>query len=348
MPIGNPFELGKLVDLSAEINIIPNTWGILQQLGIFQNEYKTQRTVLVPRTTETVTVLEDRNWNERNQTIAGGARDVLPIAIPHFPADDMILPTDLQGVVSWDSLLSGGNAAETLANIRARKMESLRNTHALTLEVARMQLIKDGSVYAPNGTVITNFYSEFSTSRQTDKLDLASTTDDPMSAIEDARGAIQDEISNGQIVTNFVALCSTSFFNALIKNPFVMESFRYYSQPQGGEILNQRLGSGFGLDARYRVFEYAGVSFIEVRGNVNGVSYVEDGKAYLFPLGTDSFRTYFAPAERFDEVNTTAQESYYFEFPSQKMDKIEIETETNFVNALLRPDVVRTLDKDAV
>lgn len=347
MAIANPFKLGELTDLTSQINIIPNHWGLINQLGIFRSEMKSQKTILVPRKTETVTILEDRNWNERNQAITGGSRDVLPLAIPHFPVDDMILPTDIDGKVDWDSLLQGGNAGLTLAPVRADKMTTMRNAHALTLEYARMQMLKDGTVYAPKGTVNTNFYTEFGLTRQTIFFNLASTVDNPLEHANTVIGTIQDGIHNGIIVSDIIALCSPEFFNALIQNPFVYESFQYFNQTQGTAILNQRLGTGRGLDGRYRLFEYGGVTFIECRGTVNGAPYVETGKAYAFPMGTDSFRTFYAPAERFGYVNTLAQESYYFEFPSQKMDKIEIETETNFLNTLLRPQTVITLDMAA-
>lgn len=348
MAIANPFALGKVVDLSAEINVVPNQWGIINSLGIFRNEYKTQKTILVPRTTDTVAVLTDRNWDERNNAITGGARDVLPVVVPHFPVDDAITANDVDGQVDWDSLLAGGNSTLSIDKVRAEKMVRIRNAHALTLEVARMQLIKDGTVYAPNGTVVTNFYTEFGVGRTTKFMNLASTTDNPISKIEDVFAAVQDGIGNGQVVTAVVALCSPSFFNALISNPFVYESYQYFSQPQGPRLLNGRLTAATaGLDARYRSFEYGGVTFIEVRGKVNNVSYVADGDAYVLPLGTDSFRTFFAPANRLSTVNKPALESYYFEHLNAKDDLIEIMTETNFVNAMLRPQTVITLDKDA-
>ena len=91
------------------------------------------------------------------------------------------------------------------------------------------------------------------------------------------------------------------------------------------------------------VFSYGGITFIEYPASVNSAAWVETKNAYAFPMGTGSFRTMFAPAERFGDVNTTAKESYYFEFPSVKRDKIEIETETNFINVLTNPDAVVTL-----
>lgn len=347
MAIANPFKLGKVADLSQEINIIPNSWGVIQTLGLFRSEPKTQKTVLIPRTTETDTIAVDRNWGERNSTITGGKRDVLPVMIPHYPLDDAITPEDLDGNVDWDSLLAGGNNTLTIDRVRAEKMARLRRAHALTLEYARAQVLKDGSVYAPNGTVVTNFYTEFGTSREVKFLDLASTTANPITKVEGALAYIQDHLMSGDVVSDFVALCSPEFFNALISNSFVYESYQYFMQSQGPALMNGRLVAGRPWDARYRVFEYGGVTFIEVRGQINGVNYVEANKAYMFPMGTDSFRTYFAPANRLATVNRTALETYYFEYVNQKDDIIEIMSESNFLNALLRPDTVITLDKAA-
>lgn len=344
MAIANPFQLGRVTDLSAEINIIPNQWGVINSMGLFSNEYKSQKTVMIPRTTEVDIVLEDRNWDERNSVMSGGSRDVASFVIPHFPADDAITPNDVDGNVDWNSLLQGGNAVETVDAVRAKKMARMRRAHALTLERARAQLLKDGSVYAPNGTVVTNFYTEFGVSRQTINYDLASTTVNPLAHVEDTIAKIQDNIANGDIVSDIVALCSPEFFGALIQNSFVYESYQYFNQAQGPAILNGRLTAP--MDARMRWFNYGGVTFIEARGTLDGYKYVEAGKAYAFPTGTDSFRTFYAPANRFDTVNRAALESYYFERIGEWNDKIEIMSEINFLNALLRPQVVVTLDKD--
>lgn len=347
MAIANPFKAGGLTDLSEQINIVPNTWGVLNQLGVFRHEHGTQRTVLIPRDQDEVSVLEDRNWNERNQTVGHKKKDMIALQVPHYPADDAIYPADINGVLDWDD--PEGGAALSLDKVRAWKMERLRNAHALTLEKARFQLMKDGTVYAPNGTVVVDYYNEFDAgSRHTEGIDLSDENNNPKSAIEDeVYGRIQDNIQDGTVVSDIVAVCSPSFFNALTSNPFVFESYQYFQQPQGAGVLNQRMGTGRGLDARHRVFTYAGVTFIEVRGGAGGVPFVEDKKAYAFPMGTDIFRTKFAPAERFGSVNQEAMESYYFEFASDKNDKIEIETETNFLNIVTRPECIVTLNNTA-
>lgn len=342
MAIVNPFNHKDVVDLTSSINIIPNRWGLYEQLGLFTKEYKTQREVLVYRDHEEDVLMKDSNWDERNDTLTGGKRDAVALHIPHYNLTDAIYPNDLNGVADWDSVRAGGNGVTTLNKVRAQKMEALRKSQSLTIDRARAQLIREGTVYAPRGTVTYNFYDVFGEQRQDIDVELSSTTVNPNGVISDILGLAQDSLHAGDIVTNWVALCSEGFFKDLISNDFVNESYLYFNQPQGAGILNQRLDSGR-FDARYREFNYAGITFIEARGSVGDYKYVEEGKAYLLPLGTDSFRTMFAPANRFGHVNTTAQESYFFEYHNKRDDVIDIMSETNFLNIMVRPQAVITL-----
>lgn len=346
--IGNIFVPGKLVDITPTIEVVDNTWGLVNALGIFRNEMKSQKLVMINRTSDVDTLLEDRNWDERKNVMKRGEREYTTVAIPHFPVMDAVVPNDLDGNVDIEALFAGQISTPlTLQKVMSDKLLAMRKAAALTMEFARMRLIKDGSVYAPNGTVITNFYTEFGVTRETIYMDLASATQNPLGQTGEIFAQVQDSVLAGDTVTDIIALCSPEFFEALITNPFVTESYQYFAQPQGEAILNQRLGTRAPLDRRYRVFDYGGITFIEVRGGVGGERYVEAGKAYVFPRGTDSFRTFFAPANKFASINRPAQEVYAFTRAGDKDDIIELETETNFLNALVRPQIVITLDMAA-
>lgn len=342
--IGHIFVPGKFVDLTEPVNVIQNKWGLYNALGLFRNEYKTQKMVELSRTHETISILEDVQWDGRKPVLPGGENDWSLFRIPHFPVQDMITPQDLDGNIDFDALARGSITTPlTLQKVLYTKTERMRRAAALTLEFARAQLIRDGSVYAPNGTVVTNFYTEFGLTREVFNLDLANLTVNPLPKMDDVIGSVVDSVQDGEVHTDIVALCSPKFFQALISNPFVVESYQYFQQPQGMDILNQRLGTVAPLDRRYRVFNYGGIEFIEVRGGVGGVPYVNDGEAYVFPRGTDSFRTFFAPANKFTSINKPANELYMFSTMGEKDDKIELEGETNFMNAVVRPQIIKTL-----
>lgn len=343
----NPANNGTVVDRTDSLLRVPNTVGVTNALGLFTNDPRSQKTIEITRKTRKNSLLEDRNWDERNQTIAGRESDSLILKIPHFPADDAITPNDIDGVVQAGSL---GEFAEleTVASVRADKMIDLREAHGLTLEAARMQLIVDGTAYAPRGTVSTNFYTEFGITQPEESIDLAAASD-PRSDVNAAKKLVRAGLTGGSAgqVRSFVALCSESFFNALIMNAYVTDALKSVNQDQALSIL---LGSNSpvnGLDARFESVTMFGVTWINVGAagydNADGdfVPFMPEGEARLLPAGVrDMFRTYYSPANRFSHVNRRAEMSYWWEYMNEKDDMIEIMTEQNFLNALLQPAAV--------
>lgn len=341
-------NLGKVVDRTDSLIVIPNTVGITNALGLFQDDYRSQKNIEIVRSTRKSHILEDRNWDERNQTIAGRNQDSLLLKIPHFPLDDAITPNDIDGIVQAGSLAEFAEL-ETVASVRADKMIGMREAHSLTLEAARMQMIVTGTAYAPRGTVVTNFYTEFGVTRTEIDVDFSGAAD-PRATINTAKKAVRNGLRDGQAgtVRSFVVLCSDSFYMALQQNAFVTDAFKYVDQGQALSVLLGRGGADVnGLDARFEQMSLFGCTFINAGAagyeNAAGtfVPFIPEGDAYMLPVGVrDLFKTYYAPANRFGTVNRRAQGSYWYEYLNEKDDIIEIMTEQNFLNALLNPAAV--------
>lgn len=331
----NGFELS---DLTENLLLVPNVWGLSQQLGIFAQEGVTQETVTLEVMTKSFGLLEDRVRGQRAMLNGSDGRKMMSFAIPHFNGDDYITPRDLIGKRAY-----GTDGPERLDLVRARKLERIRATHAATLETARMHTITTGTAYAPQGTVSYDWYAEFGVTRKEVDFILDVGTTDLIAKIEEVIAHIQDNAFQGDIVGDIFALCSPEFFSALIAHPTMKEAYKYYaSQPQ---ILRDRLQAN-SFDARYREFYFGGVLFIEYRGGFSGTMgsvtrYIPAGDAYFMPRANgDEFKTYFGPADKFDLVGTVGQEAYAFEYADPKGEKITIETETNFINVLRRPQLI--------
>lgn len=345
-----PNNTGSVFELTQNLVTIPNQWGLINTMGLFNEQGVTQHQVAVSSMTEVDGLPVDRNWDERNSTIKPTERGIMSFPVPHFPLDTAIFPRDLQGIISWENFAQGLNL-ESATAVRMRKMEALRKRYAKLLEVSRMQLITTGSVYAPTGTLrrpygpTVNYYNEFGVERTEIVTDLANSNVDPLSMTNEVSDAIQDGLLSGQVVDQFVVICSPEYFQALITNPYVTEVYKYYARQQDPLTTSLR-ARGMNLDARFRVFNFGDINFVQYRGTYtdqNGVEqrFIPAGEAYAFPLGVDDmFQTYFAPALRFDTVNQVGQSQYYFEYASEKMDKIEIMSESNVLNACLRPQAV--------
>lgn len=333
MPLVRSYVNGfEVVDRTSELLIIPNNWGLMQSLGMFEGQGVADPTVILEKISKTTSVLGDKARGERASVGKDDTREMRSFVIPHFPHDEYITPRDIQGKRAF-----GVDAPETLAAVRARKLERIRRNHAWTLETARCSTIVTGNGYAPNGTIAVNWYDEYGDgigSRPVENFVFSSGTTEVLGAIENVIAASQDNLESGEIVGDFVTICSPEWFSALISHASVKNAYQYYASSQ--EPLRNRQDGG--PDARYREFVYGGMRFIEYRGSFNGQRLIPAGEAYCVPLGvSEAFETYYAPAEKFDIVNEAGQEAYVFEFADPKGEKIELQSESNFLNVLRRP-----------
>lgn len=322
----------ELVDYTEELLMVPNQWGLVGSMGLFSDEGVAENSITVEEITESAGLILDRVRGERALQNKDYARKLHSFPIPHFPLDDYITPNDIQGKRAYGE----PNAADTLAAVRARKLQRIRQSHAWTLEAARCQALTAGTVYAPNGTVSVNWFTSFGVTQKTVDFVLGTNTTNVLAKIEEVIAHVQDNLGNGGQMSGIVALCSPEFFSALIAHDTIKAAYQFYASTQ--EPLRQRLG---GANTLYREFVHGGCRFVEYRGSYNGSKLIPAKDAVFVPMGVeDLFKTYYAPANKFDFVNTVGEQAYAFEYADPKGEKIEIQSESNFINMIRRPAAV--------
>lgn len=334
MAITRSFNNGfEIVDWTQEINVVPNQWGTIGQMGIFAEESVAEHVVVFEEITKDGALIVDRVRGDRGQQGKDASRKLHTFAVPHFPYDDFISPQDLQGKRAY-----GNDGVETLEAVRTRKMERIRQNHAWTLEFARAQAITTATVYSPSGTVTQDWNAEFGVTRTAVDFLLGTAGTEVLAKIDNVITAVQDAAVSTTL-SGIVVLTSPEFFTKLISHGSIKQAYQYYASTQ--EPLRARVG---GALAMHREFTHGGLRFVEMRDSYAGQRLIPAGKAYAVPQGSDAFRTYFSPANRFGLVNTLGEQVYMFESQDAKGTKIEIESESNFVNAVLRPAMVVELN----
>lgn len=335
MPITRSFSNGfEVQDYTQELLIVPNQYGLIQELGLFTEESVSNNTVVFEKVEKDGALIVDRVRGERAQVNKDYVRKIHSFPVPHFPYDEAIMPQDIQGKRAYGSFTD----AETLAAVRARKMERIVQNHSWTLEFARAKAITTGDVYAPSGTVSQNWYTEFGITQKSVDFTLGTPTVEVLEKQEEVTAHIQDNLGNGGQITGIVALCSPEFFTKLIKHPNVKLAYQYYTSSQ--EPLRNRLARD-GVRSLRREFTHGDITYIEMRDTFAGQRLIPVGEVYYVPQGVeDMFKTFYGPANKFEFVNTMGERAYMFEYPSTKGDKIEIETESNFINMVSRPQGV--------
>jgi len=349
--------INNVIDYSDALINLPNQWKLFGELNIFETELKTQSKVGVPIYDEVLSVLGDKNWEVRADSLKRSVRRVLNFDIPRFPVRESIVPRDTAGIVSWEQWTKGdGIVLETVNSLRDEKLRRMKTAMDQTAELARAQLITAGTVYAPNGTLAQsygstiNWYNEFGLTQAnyTQVTPLANSATDPRQYWETATAAVQDGLVTGSFYDKLVSVCSASYFQALIYNDYHSDNEKA-NQVIGNRRLEQRLNAmGMPIDIRYRSIEIDGILFVEHRGlKPDGTAYIPAGKAMLFPLGVqDMFKVLYAPAlGRWEYQNKIAQPVYAWEFYdiNNETQEIAFTGESNFVHYCGRPQAIITL-----
>jgi hypothetical protein len=328
MTIGPYGSTGRVVDYTDELNIIPNQWGRINELGLFNSEPVASRVVIIDKVANELTVLPERPVGAPATVADNEETSSLLLEVPHIPHNDYLLPSDVQ-----DRRRPGDTGPDTTERKRATKLEYIRRKHALTLEFLRMGAIK-GLIVGGTGNTIYNLYTEFGYTQFSVNCQLGTASTNVKGKIFDALRHIDDNTFNGGTSAGYYCLCSASFFDALISHPTVAAAYQYYSSSQ--DYLRN--------DIR-RNFNYNGVIFEEYRATVNigGVAtkFIADDEAYIYPLGvSDMFVNYYAPANHFDYVNTPGLPIYVWEHRPTTGRRIEFESESNPLPICRRPQAV--------
>lgn len=324
----NAFEV---VDYTQELQVVPNSWTLLNDVGLFGEEMLSTHTVTFEEQAQTLGLIGDQIRGAKPSANQDYTRKIHSYAIPHFPLADAVLPQDVQGKKAFGQ----ADVAETEAAVIARKLQRIAKSHDVTLEVARFSTLTSGNLYAPNGSIAGNLFSDFGVTQTSVDFALGTATTDILAKTEAVIANMQDNAFTGDVITGVIAYCSPEWFAKFISHAKIAAAFQYYSSTQ--EPLRNRAG-GSGL---YREFVYMGVRFIEVRTILAGQRLIPAGEVVFVPTGTtDTFVTYFGPANRFEYTNTIAERRYLFTTRDAKGERIDIDSEANFVNICRRPKLI--------
>ena len=329
MAMQNPFEnqAFSMVNLTRGIIILPNNYGRLNQMLLFNPQPVTQRTILVEEAAGVLNLLKTMELGAPGSVGTNEARTVRSFVVPHIPHDDVVTAGEVQGVRAFGT----ENQLETVAAVVGRKLQAMRNKHAITLEHLRMGAVK-GIILDADASTLYDLYAEFGITQKVIDFDFAGAGVPRDQTLEAVRH-IEDNLK-GEVMTGVHCLCSEGFFDALVGHADVEAA---YARWRDGEALRE--------DVR-TAFRWQGVTFEEYRGTAtdgagNTRAFIAADEAHMFPVGTMSaFETYFAPADFNETVNTPGLELYAKQEPRKFGRGTDIHTQSNPLPLCRRPGVL--------
>lgn len=339
----------SLMSLSNMVSDMTPQYGRLGALGLFVDEGVTQNVVAVDFDAITNQLIPQSRWGGPGVANKSTTGKLKTFGIPHFPITDQVLAADIMG-----RRMPGTSDVQTVQWLLAKKAREMRTKLEQTLEWMRLGVLKSGLVKDGAGNTILDIYGDFGIAQASTSFALGTAGTDVRGKIATEKRAILAAL-RGELMTIFVALCSDGFYDSFVSHPNVEKAFQYYQA--NGQNLAMDLSGGAvqpnaaGLfSAVGNPFVYGNVAWINYSGAVSdatgaSVPMIDADSAYIFPMGTQVFKTWYAPADYMEAVNTEGL-PFYMKLKVLDYDKgIETECQSNPLPICLKPGVIRKVTK---
>lgn len=317
----------KLTTLVEAIKILPNSYGKINTSGIFKERPVNTRTIIIEMKDGVLNLLPTKPVGAPGSELNRGLRNARPLIVPHIPAHDVILPQELEGIRAFGK----EDQVAALSDIVAEHLQNAKDKFFITKEYHRIRAIQGSVLDADGSTVLFNWFNEFMMKQMSFEFDFTGTAD-PLATILNLKRYFESHLK-GETMTGVHVYCDKDFFNALTTFSVTKTAFDRYQD-----------SALFRTDVRNR-FEYGGVVFEEYEGTADdrdGVAhkFIASKEAYAYPLGTtQTFRTYFAPANRFSTINKPGQELSVWRKMRDDESGIDFWFESNPIHVVLRPEL---------
>lgn len=321
----------SVVSLTDAINKLKYVPGRLGELGIFSESGVTTTAVAIEEKDGVLELVAPSPRGGPGTTISKALRSMRNVTVPHFEINDAVMAEEVQNVRAFGS----ESAVETVQAKVADRMSSHSQSLEATHEYSRVGAYKGVVTYSDGSTL--DLFSLFGVS-QIGEIDF------DLDAASPARGvfrkacagvvrSVADELG-GTPYSGLHAICGSAFFDDLLSHSEVIDSYKNtsmaavlrdgYVLPNGGKI--------------YGAFEFGGIVWENYRGSVGGTAFVDTNKCHIAPVGVPNlFRTYYAPADYEETVNTMGQRLYAKQYPMPNGKGRNLDVQMNALDICTRP-----------
>lgn len=325
------FSVTSLTDALRDVKPRPSR---LRNMGLFSSSSVSTLTVAIERIGDVLQLVTPTPRGAPGETRDMPKRTIEDLRIPHFQRDWSVYADEVQGVRAFGS----ETELMTVQGLVADKIAVQVDDLDLTDEYTKMGAIQGIVTYKGGQTL--NLFSKFGVSQPAEvdfDLDNASPTDGALrlacaTMIRKVRKAL------GGISFDYLhAFVGDTFFDNLLQHPEVRETYKGWGEAR---ILRESyLGKN---RAENPIFEFGGI----VWENYGAIEDSGDGAllginadlAKFVPVGVPGlFRTYYAPADYEETVNTLGQRLYAKQWPMLNGKGRHGEVQTNVLNICTRP-----------
>ena len=326
----NPFDVFSITQIGAAIQRVPNTYGRLDELGLFPIQGVVGTSIAVEESNGKLGLIPSERLRGPGFVAGPRKRKLRDFRLIKLIEDEFCGPEEVQGLRMF-----GGESQQALASLLNQKLAAARANHDITQEHLRMGAVK-GTILDADGSTLYDLYTEFGVTQKSVDFLLGTAGTDINEKCREVLNWIQDHLQ-GERMTGVRALVSGEFFGKLINHAKVEKFFLGYQNARNAQQLSNQ-----GLSE----FAFGGIVFEEYRGvsvtpSGTQIRFIEEDEGHAFPMGTvNTFRTFVGPAD-FNETVGTLGQLYYAKTMPAKFDRgWDIHTQSNVLPLAMRPEVL--------
>jgi Phage major capsid protein E len=324
----------SVIQLTGFINQLKFVPGRLGRMGLFEGAGVYDTHIGIDMVGDTLVLIPPTARGGPGTTIGKETGSMLDLRIPHFEINDAVMAEEVQGKRE----LGTENGLRTLQSLVARRLTIHNNSWIATEEHQRVGAIKGIITYADNSTL--DLYATFGVQAESE-IDMDLDAASPVAGVlrKKCAGIIRQMagILDGLTYSGIYAFCGDAFFDDLIAHKEVRET--YLQQQEASQLRNSYINGGF--DGSYGSFNFGGITWDNYRGGYNGTPFIHTDKCHFVPMGVPGlFKTYWAPADYNETVNTLGQRLYVKQWPMPNDKGRNMDSQMNALHICTRPKVL--------
>lgn len=332
----------SVVNLTDAINDIAFVPGRIAESGLFRADGITTTAAAIELKGTSLILVPPTPRGAPGTTVSDSkGRKLIDVRVPHFEINDAVMAEEVQGVRAFGS----ETELETVQGKVAEKSADHSQSFAATTEFNQLGAIKGVVTYA-DGSELDLF--------QTFGLQAPAVINFNPTALKAAKddGAFRKWCAG--VIRSVTAelgglpwsgkvrmLCGDDFFDYVLGLQEVRETFMGWNE---AKILREGYIEPNGKS--YGAFEFGDIVFENYRGQVGEHKFVESDEGHAYPEGVPGlFRTYWAPADYEETVNTKGKRLYGKQYPMPNGKGRHFDVQMNELNICTRPRALRSFKK---
>lgn len=321
------FGVVSLTDFINEVKYRP---GRIGEMGLFSTTSISTTSIALERVGDIIQLVKPVPRGAPGEARAMPKRSVTDLPVPHFVRPWAVQADQVQNVRAWGS----STQLETLISFVGDVLAQNSIDFDVTEEAARLGAVTGIVTYADGSSL--NLFTTFGVAEEVEvdfDLDNATPTDGVLRKNCVAITRKMRKRLGGTPFEGTHSFVGDNFFDNLLQHKEVRDTYKGWSEAQ--ILRDSYVGKSRSSNP---TFQFGGIVW-ENYGEIDGEGIgIDTDKARFFPVGVPGlFRTYYAPANYNETVNTPGQRLYAKQEPAHLDKGIEGELQMNALNICTRP-----------